>query len=559
MYKKIIILLALMLPAISANCQNAMVKKAAQATFSLNTFRADGTPIATSHGIFTNANGDAISEWKPFVGAAKAVVIDSKGRKHDVDGLISANELYNVCKFHVSGQTDTAPLAKQQAAENSNLWIASYSVKAPKFTSASVSTVEMFSVSGASVSYPFYILKTSNPEDVNCCPVINDAGEVVALVQSVKDGAANAIAALYPTDMQIQAIGDNAATLAASHIAPMLPSDYANAQLALILAAQQRKGDAYKPVVEQFIKTFPQKPDGYQARARMRVSEQDFSGAKADMEKAISVADDKAEAHNAFSMLMLDKEIYMADVKADGWSYDNALKEAQTAYSIAPEGIYLQQQGKILYAMQKYDEAYDVYMKVQDTNLGGPENMYAATQCKQAANAPFEEVMALMDSTIAVCPHPLTYQSAPYIFLRGNLYQENGQYRKAVNEYNHYEKLMVGNRLPADFYYKRFVCEREGRLYQQALEDIVKATELAPGSSLFFCEKGSLEVRLKMNEEAIASANKAILLDRRNADAYAILGVAQCVSGKKHEGLLNLEEAKSLGYEAADALISKYK
>lgn len=559
MCKKIFIILATLLPALSASSQNPLVKKAAQAALSLNTFRADGTPIATSHGVFTNANGEAISEWKPFVGAAKAVVIDSKGKSHEVDGLIAANELYNVCKFHVKGMTDAAPVAKQQAAEKSSLWIAGYSVKAPVLVNAAVTGVEQFSVSGSSASYPFYILKAKTPDDIAYCPVINDAGEVVALLQTSKDGTAHAISSLYPADMQIQAIGDGASTLASSLIAPMLPKDYTNAQLALIIAGQQRKGDSYKVVVEQFINTFPQKVDGYQARARMRLTEQDFGGALEDMKKAISVADDKAEAHNAFSMLLLDKEIYMAGIKADGWSFDNALKEAQTAYSIASEPIYLQQQGKVLFAMQKYDEAYDVYMKVQDTNLGGPENMYAATQCKEAANAPFEEVMALMDSTIAVCPHPLTYQSAPYIFLRGNMYQEHGQYRKAVTEYNHYEKLMVGNRLPADFYYKRFICEREGRLYQQALNDIVKATELVPTSSLFFCEKGSLEIRLKMNDEAIASANKAILLDRRNADAYAILGVAQCAAGKKHEGILNLEEAKALGYEAADALINKYK
>lgn len=559
MYKKILFLMTMLLTVITASSQNAIVKKAAQATFSLNTFRADGTPIASSHGVFVNSTGDAISEWKPFVGAAKAVVVDSKGKKYDVDGLIGANELYNVCKFHVNGTPEGAAPAKQQAAAATKLWVASYNIKAPKLISASVETVESFSVSGASQQYPFYILKANLPEDMAYCPVINDAGEIVAMVQTVKENAVNAISALYPTDIQIQAIGDGANTLANSLIAPILPSDYTNAQLALILSAQSRKGDAYKAIVEQFIKSFPQKPDGYQARARYRAGDNDFGGASEDMKKAISVAEDKAEAHNAYSMLILDKELYMQDVTADGWTFDNALEEAKSAYSIASEPVYLQQQAKILYAMKNFDEAYNIYMQLQNTNMAGPETMYAATQCRQAANAPLEEIITLMDSTIAVCPHPLTYQSAPYVFIRGSIYQEHGQYRKAVADYNSYEKLMVGNRLPVDFYYKRFLCEREGRLYQQAINDINKITEMAPTSSLFFCERGSMEVRLKMYDEAIASANKAILLDRKNADAYAILGVAQCASGKKHEGMLNLEEAKSLGYEAADALISKYK
>lgn len=559
MFKKILPLLMFAMVSVMTQAQNAMVKKAAQATFSLNTFRADGTPLATSHGVFISSNGDAIAQWKPFVGAAKAVVIDSKGKKYDVEGLIGANDIYDVCKFHVKGTTDFAPIAKTMSEANSNLWLASYSVKGPKAVQAKVSELEKFSINGSSDQYPFYILSVKAPEDVAFCPVINENGEIAALLQSASDGSANAVSALYPAEMQLQHIGDIATTMAQSLIAPMFPADYTDAQLALMLASQHRKDAAYKVVVEQFINFFPQKPDGYQSRARLRLSEKDFQGAKADMEKAISVADDKAEAHNAYSNLILDKEIYMPEEIAEGWTLDNALNEAKLAFTTSDQPIYLQQQGKVYFAMSKFNEAYDVYMKLQDTNLAGPETMYAAVQCRRAVNAPLDELITLMDSTIAVCPHPLTYLSAPYVFQRGAIYQEYEQYRKAVTDFNTYEKLMVGNFIPAEFYYNRFVCEREGRIYKQALDDITKATEMDNGNPVYFCELGSMQLRLKMNEEAIASANKALLLDQRNADAYAVLGAAQCSLGKKHEGLLNLEEAKSLGYEAADELIRKYK
>ena len=162
-----------------------------------------------------------------------------------------------------------------------------------------------------------------------------------------------------------------------------------------------------------------------------------------------------------------------------------------------------------------------------------------------------------MDSTIAVCPHPLTFQSAPYIFQRGAIYQQNGEYRKAVADYNEYERLMVGNYITPDFYYNRFVCERDSRLYQQALDDINKAITLRPSEALYLCELGSLQLRLKQYDDAISSANKALILNRSIPDAYAILGAAQCYKGQKHEGVLNLEQAKSLGYEMADELIKK--
>lgn len=561
MYKKFfLVAVAFCLSIISMQAQNAQVKKAAQAVFSLNTFRADGTLISASHGVFIDSKGEAIAQWKPFVGASKAVVIDSKGKKYDVDGLIGANDIYDVCKFHVSGiNADAAPIAKTTAAENTQLWLSNYSVKAPKIVAASVSTVEKFSASGLTQQYPFYILKAQAPDDVAYCPIINDAGEVVALIQSVNNGAVNAVSAQFPADMIIDKIGDATATLAQSLIAPMLPADYNEAQLALLLSAQSRKGESYKVIVEQFIKMFPQKEDGYHARARIYLTEKDFAKAAADMEKAISVAEDKAESHFTYSNLILDKELYMPEEKYDGWNLEKALSEAKAAYAAAELPAYLLQQAKVLFAMNNYDEAYNTYMKLQDTHLAGPETLFAAMQCRQSANAPYEEIIALMDSTIAVCPHPLTFQSAPYVMQRGLICQQYGKYRDAVTSFTQYEKLMVGNRLAPEFYYNRFVCERECRLYQQALNDITKATELAPGNSIYFCELSSFQIRLKMYDEAIASANKAILLDRRNADAYAVLGAAQCLVGKKHEGLLNLEEAKSLGYEAADELIQKYK
>ena len=46
-----------------------------------------------------------------FIGADKAVIIDAKGQKHEVDCLLGANEIYDIVKFQVSGKTIAAPLA----------------------------------------------------------------------------------------------------------------------------------------------------------------------------------------------------------------------------------------------------------------------------------------------------------------------------------------------------------------------------------------------------------------------------------------------------------------
>ena len=64
--------------------QSSAVKKVGDAAFTLTTFKADGSILATSNGICISTDGVAVSPWKPFIGADKAVIIDVKGQKHDV-------------------------------------------------------------------------------------------------------------------------------------------------------------------------------------------------------------------------------------------------------------------------------------------------------------------------------------------------------------------------------------------------------------------------------------------------------------------------------------------
>ena len=52
---------------IIAQAQPASVKNAAKSVFSLTTFRADGSLLASSHGIFIGDNGEAVSDLTPFI------------------------------------------------------------------------------------------------------------------------------------------------------------------------------------------------------------------------------------------------------------------------------------------------------------------------------------------------------------------------------------------------------------------------------------------------------------------------------------------------------------
>ncbi|MBR3123019.1 MAG: hypothetical protein IKH48_02535, partial [Prevotella sp.] len=76
--------------------------KPGKSVFTLTTFKPDGTILASTNGVFVGSEGEAVSAWTPFVGAARAVCIDADGQSHNVEAIYGANELYDVCRFRVS-------------------------------------------------------------------------------------------------------------------------------------------------------------------------------------------------------------------------------------------------------------------------------------------------------------------------------------------------------------------------------------------------------------------------------------------------------------------------
>ena len=122
------IVFAILFLPLMAQAQPAPVKKAAQSVFTLTTYNADGTIHYTSHGVFTGNSGEAIAMWHPFQGAAKAVIIDAKGRQYDVDAMLGVSENYDVCRFRVKGYTnasaalplttDNTPISATHAVQN---------------------------------------------------------------------------------------------------------------------------------------------------------------------------------------------------------------------------------------------------------------------------------------------------------------------------------------------------------------------------------------------------------------------------------------------------------
>ena len=102
-------------------------------------------------------------------------------------------------------------------------------------------------------------------------------------------------------------------------------------------------------------------------------------------------------------------------------------------------------------------------------------------------------------------------------------------------------------------------CEVKGRMWQQALQDILIASRLDPKEPLYPTEAGSLLLRLNKMDAAASAARQAIQLDASLPDAYLILGIAQCENKQKAEGFRNIQKAKELGNKQAETFLQKYK
>lgn len=555
MLKKILLFIPICLLTLLPVSAQSWASKAVKSLLTLKTFAKDGTLLASSTGFFVGTDGEAVSSYAPFKGAQRAVVIDAQGKEYPVEFMLGANETYDVAKFQVTAQKTTPLPIAATATKGSSVWLLPYAVKkTPDCVQGTISNAELFQD-----KYQYYTLQLNAEESQINSPVLNENGEVVGIIQpSAGDqkGTSYAVSARFATDLKIVGLSINDPVFRQTQIPMAMPDDAKEALLTIFLASSSVSESEYLNLIERFIKKFPDEADGYVYRARYQVSKGNFSSADEDMQRALKINGEKDDVHYQYADLIYQKEIYQSDKPFSAWTLDKAFSESQEAYRINPMPIYLQQQAQIRYAQGQYAEAYNLYDQLTRSDLRSADIFFAASQCKAQLNEP-DMQLALLDSAVNQFSRPYVKTAAPYLLARAQSLYNQGKYRPAVNDYNEYEQLM-GSQLGAAFYYQRELAELGGHLYQQALNDINKAIELAPTEPMYQAEKASLQVRVGMHKEAMETAQQLIRMSPDLSDGYLFLGLAQCLSDQKAEGVKNLNKAKELGNEQAQSLIDKY-
>ena len=543
-----IIIMTLVLCASSLMAQPGPVQKVSKSVFTLTTFNKDGGIIASTQGVFIDNKGTAISTFKPFVGATKASIVDASGKSMNVDAILGADELYDVAKFRIIGATTAAPIASKASVAGEKVWLVPYSIKKSPFQQEDISSVENFMT-----TYNYYIFSTSVPENAVGCPFVNKNGQVIGLMHT--NGQTTAIDANYAKQLKVTGLSTLDAALRETGIRTALPDTEQEAITMMTLKKGQIPVDVYNEYTQEFINKFPTSAFGYKEKALYLVDQEKYDEAAKLMEQGIKKSAAKDEAHSNYADLIYQKIAYKGDSTYTAWTLDKAIDEAQKAYATKPQPVYKHQEAQINFLKGNYQKACDMFLDLTKSNLNGGELYFEAAQAKTHLKAPAQEIEVLLDSAISVGAR--TGMAGNYYLARANFLNEQGQYRRAIQDYNMYDS--IARPVDANFFYTRYQCETKLRMWQPALLDIARACYLAPKQPTFFAEWASLDLRVKRYDEGISAATHCTELAPEYADGYLLLGLLQKEKGLKDEAIKNLKKAQELGDTRAADYLSKMK
>ena len=539
-------------------------EKAKKAVFSVVTYDKENNIKGTGNGYYIDAQGIALSDYSLFEGAERAVIINADGKQLDVSRIMGANSMYDVVKFNtpIDKKQITLNIASQPAKVGETVYLLPYSTQ----KATTVQTGKVTAVDSIGNNSFYYTLEMKTGEKTISCPIMNANGEVLGLIQknaSEESTESYAIGAGYGATLTISALSMNDGALNKIGIKKALPDTEDQALVFLYMSSEQLDKDSYFTLLNDFLTQYPNSTEGYIRLANYYMYSGDASQyalADENMKKALDVATQKDEAHYQVAKAIYSYMISLEEGQEayKEWSYDKALELIRKAVKLSAQPIHIQFEGDILFAQGKYAEAFDAYNKVNQTSFASASSFYSASKAKQLTEgSDMNEVLALMDSAIVKLSKPYFGEAAPYFYERAELRAQAGKFREAVMDYNTFFDAVSGD-VTALFYYQREQAEMQCRMYQQALNDINKAVEMAPEDVDFWVEKGSVHLRVNQLDEAISAFNKAISMNDQYAAAYRMLGYCQAMQKKNKEACANFAKAKELGDTVVDQLIEKY-
>ena len=550
--------------------------KACKAIVSVLTYDRNNELLHSGTGAFITSDGVGVSDYSVWRDAYSGAVVDQDGHRYEVERILGADDTYGVVRFRVSGAKKVSTLSaatSSAAAQGRSVLALTYGKSAP--VSCPQAVIEKKDV--VEDGFAYLTLSTAFPDKFTGAMLFTVEGDFVGIVQSPIAGKSYATDSRHATAIEVEALPKrtDAVALQNIHLRKGLPSAQEEALVYLYFQSRSADNDTYIDLLDLFVSTWPDCAEGYLRRATPLMDLQRFGEADRDLQTYLRLAADKGQAEANVANAIFSKLTYQHDVAYEPWTYDLALEHIEKALAendrqmaaAATDSLrravgqtrygYQLQKAQILMAKPDTEAAVALYEQLASGPYRSPALLYAEAMARQQRGDSASVLIALLDSAVAMFPEPIPEEAATYIMRRGQLKALQGRYREAVLDYNQYCYLK-NNKVSAVFYYERSQLEVQGRMYQQALDDLDQAIERAPREALYYVEKSALLLRVNELNSCIENAMLALRIDPDLSDAYRILGYALILKGDKAGGRKNLEKAVALGDESAQELIDKY-
>lgn len=572
--KRILQLIFISCLCLSAAAQKNAPKwmdKAKKAVFTITTYGKDGNKLATGTGFFVSEAGDAVSSYDIFKGAEKATVTDTEGKIYPVKNIQGADELYDVIKFQVEVPKKAAflAIAAEPVANGTNAYLLPFSTgKTASFKSGAITEV-----SKLKDPYKYYKMAIALDENELNAPLLTPEGEVFALAQADAGGKKDVcygLSAGYAGSLSIGSADYLGSVYRSIGIRKGWPKEVDQASVALYLLAGTQDAKTRLETINDFIATFPNAQEGYLNRADLYAyNRADLASSPAEevsyLEKALEdiktaskYSDKKADSWYNRAKLIYGVASTDTTLTDPAWSIDAAMEALDKAIAEDDLPAYHQLKADIYFNKGEFQQAFDEYMIVNNSDIASASSYYMAAKAKERITGfNIGDVIDLLDKAVEKCGANMNNEAAAYVLERIDWRLRLAQYAEAIADYDLYYVLAGGKVLP-NFYFLREQAKFRAGDLEGALKDIQEAIAASPQTPDYYAEEASVYVRLQKYEDALKSIEKAIAIAPDFGACYRLRGVCYVRLEKKAEACEAFNKAKELGDPLADKLIKEH-
>lgn len=560
-----------LLPATAQKNAPKWMDKSKKAVVLITTYGKDGAKLTSGTGFYVSETGDVLAAYDLFKGAEKATITDVDGKTYPVTAIVGADELYDVIKVKSEApkKVQFLPIASDPLAVGTAAYLLPYTtVKTLNFGQGTITEV-----SKLKDPYSYYKLSIPLEDGQVNAPILNAEGQVFGLAQadaSGKKDVSYAVSAAYTNSLSVAATDFLNTVYNNIGIKKAWPADEEQAQVALFLKVSTQDAKSYLETLNDFIATFPNSADGYLNRASHYAGRRAelastpaeqanyLNKALDDIKTASKFSDKKGDVYYNQAKLIYNVAAGDTTLTDPAWSVQAALETIQKAIQEEDLPVYHQLAGDIHFFLKEYEQAYNEYMVVNNSDLASPTSFYWAAKAKENVTGfNIGDIIALLDGAIEKSGLPLTPEAGQYILERIDWKLRLSQYAEAIADYDLYYKAMNGD-VTSNFYYYREQAKFRSDDLEGALADIKEAIRLSPDIPDYRAEEASVYVRMKNYNDALTSIDNALKVAPDFAACYRLKGICYVRMEKKAEACEALNKAKELGDPLAERLIKEH-